>query len=80
MPDVLREITILSSADERVYQSFFLHSWLHCYVMFFRGEDILTILTEVNFEVSRKDDKKKMGKQMPQPTFTLRKKLFFPLN
>ncbi|KAM5266062.1 caspase-8 isoform 1-T6 [Hipposideros larvatus] len=45
-----------------------------------RGEDILTILTEVNFEVSNKDDKKNMGKQMPQPTFTLRKKLFFPLN
>lgn len=48
--------------------------------MFFRGEDILTILTKVNFEVSNKDDKKNMGKQMPQPTFTLRKKLFFPLN
>lgn len=45
-----------------------------------RGEDILTILTEVNFEVSNKDDKKNMGKQMPQPSFTLRKKLFFPLN
>lgn len=45
-----------------------------------RGEDILTILTEVNFEVSNKDDKKNMGKQMPQPTFTLRKKLFFPPN
>ncbi|XP_036712912.1 caspase-8 isoform X2 [Balaenoptera musculus] len=45
-----------------------------------RGEDILTILTKVNFEVSNKDDKKNMGKQMPQPTFTLRKKLFFPLN
>ncbi|XP_008685575.1 caspase-8 isoform X2 [Ursus maritimus] len=45
-----------------------------------RGEDILTILTEVNFEVSNKDDRKNMGKQMPQPTFTLRKKLFFPLN
>ncbi|XP_036110139.1 caspase-8 [Molossus molossus] len=44
-----------------------------------RGDDILTILTEVNFEVSNKDDKKNMGKQMPQPTFTLRKKLFFPL-
>ncbi|EFB29509.1 hypothetical protein PANDA_003926, partial [Ailuropoda melanoleuca] len=43
-----------------------------------RGEDILTILTEVNFEVSNKDDRKNMGKQMPQPTFTLRKKLFFP--
>ncbi|EPQ02694.1 Caspase-8 [Myotis brandtii] len=45
-----------------------------------RGDDILTILTEVNFEVSSKDDKKNMGKQMPQPTFTLRKKLYFPLN
>ncbi|KAF6113012.1 caspase 8 [Phyllostomus discolor] len=45
-----------------------------------RGDDILTILTEVNFEVSNKDDKKNMGKQMPQPTFTLTKKLFFPLN
>lgn len=45
-----------------------------------RGEDILTILTEVNFEVSNKDDKKNKGKQMPQPSFTLRKKLFFPLN
>ncbi|XP_023398133.1 caspase-8 isoform X2 [Loxodonta africana] len=45
-----------------------------------RGDDILTILTEVNYEVSSKDDKKNMGKQMPQPTFTLRKKLYFPLN
>nr|XP_058909430.1 caspase-8 isoform X2 [Kogia breviceps]XP_058909431.1 caspase-8 isoform X2 [Kogia breviceps] len=45
-----------------------------------RGEDILAILTKVNFEVSNKDDKKNMGKQMPQPSFTLRKKLFFPLN
>ncbi|XP_047401951.1 caspase-8 isoform X2 [Sciurus carolinensis] len=45
-----------------------------------RGDDILTILTEVNYEVSNKDDRKNMGKQMPQPTFTLRKKLFFPLD
>ncbi|XP_003785176.2 caspase-8 isoform X1 [Otolemur garnettii] len=44
-----------------------------------RGDDILTILTEVNYEVSSKDDRKRLGKQMPQPTFTLRKKLFFPL-
>ncbi|XP_075385123.1 caspase-8 isoform X1 [Tenrec ecaudatus] len=43
-------------------------------------DDILTILTEVNKEVSSKDDKKNMGKQMPQPTFTLRKKLYFPLH
>lgn len=45
-----------------------------------QGDDVLTILTEVNYEVSNKDDKKNMGKQMPQPTFTLRKKLFFPPN
>uniref|UniRef100_A0A8C5KQI9 Caspase-8 n=1 Tax=Jaculus jaculus TaxID=51337 RepID=A0A8C5KQI9_JACJA len=43
-----------------------------------QGDDVLTILTEVNYEVSSKDDIKNMGKQMPQPTFTLRKKLFFP--
>lgn len=53
-----------------------------------RGDDILTILTEVNFEVSSKDaiikeknsKKKNIVKQMPQPTFTLRKKLYFPLD
>ncbi|XP_054978001.1 caspase-8 [Sorex araneus] len=45
-----------------------------------RGDDILTILTKVNYEVSTMDDKKRNGKQMPQPTFTLRKKLKFPLN
>lgn len=56
------------------------HRWSQGSVTFFRGEDILTILTKVNFEVSKKDDKERMAKQMPQPTFTLRKKLFFPLN
>lgn len=51
-----------------------------------RGDDILTILTEVNFEVSSKDavikysKDKNIVKQMPQPTFTLRKKLYFPLD
>ncbi|NWI16077.1 CASP8 protein, partial [Crypturellus soui] len=45
-----------------------------------RGEDILTILTAVNQEVSRKLDKQNAGKQMPQPSFTLRKKLIFPVN
>ncbi|XP_023568078.1 caspase-8 isoform X2 [Octodon degus] len=42
------------------------------------GDDILTILTEVNFNVGRKIDQRNMGKQMPQPIFSLRKKLFFP--
>ncbi|XP_069471565.1 caspase-8 isoform X2 [Ambystoma mexicanum] len=45
-----------------------------------RGDDILTILTRVNQEVSAKYDQKNQGKQMPQPTFTLRKKLIFPVN
>ncbi|CAO2615912.1 Casp8 [Lemmus lemmus] len=44
------------------------------------GDDILSILTGVNYDVSNKDDRRNMGKQMPQPIFTLRKKLFFPLN
>ncbi|XP_005373266.1 PREDICTED: caspase-8 [Chinchilla lanigera] len=43
-----------------------------------QGDDILTILTEVNFNVGRKIDQRNMRKQMPQPTFSLRKKLFFP--
>ncbi|XP_075612442.1 caspase-8 [Balearica regulorum gibbericeps] len=45
-----------------------------------RGEDILTILTAVNQEVSRKSCKQNTEKQMPQPSFTLRKKLIFPVN
>ncbi|XP_038605280.1 caspase-8-like [Tachyglossus aculeatus] len=42
------------------------------------GDDILTILTKVNFEVSQKIDLNNRGKQMPQPMFTLRKKLVLP--
>uniref|UniRef100_A0A8D0FS29 Caspase-8 n=1 Tax=Strix occidentalis caurina TaxID=311401 RepID=A0A8D0FS29_STROC len=45
-----------------------------------RGEDILTILTAVNQEVSRKSCKPNAEKQMPQPSFTLRKKLIFCLS
>ncbi|NXD80104.1 CASP8 protein, partial [Halcyon senegalensis] len=45
-----------------------------------RGVDILTILTAVNQEVSRKTCKPNAEKQMPQPSFTLRKKLIFPVN
>uniref|UniRef100_A0A8C8SY52 Caspase-8 n=1 Tax=Pelusios castaneus TaxID=367368 RepID=A0A8C8SY52_9SAUR len=45
-----------------------------------RGEDILSILTAVNLEVSKKNDRLNQGKQMPQPSFTLRKKLIFPIN
>ncbi|NXP91007.1 CASP8 protein, partial [Passerina amoena] len=45
-----------------------------------RGEDILTILTAVNQEVSRKTCERGTKKQMPQPSFTLRKRLIFPVN
>ncbi|NXX41520.1 CASP8 protein, partial [Tricholaema leucomelas] len=45
-----------------------------------RGEDILTILTAVNQEVSKKSCSGNADKQMPQPSFTLRKKLIFPVN
>ncbi|KAM4669115.1 caspase-8 isoform 1-T3 [Amazona ochrocephala] len=45
-----------------------------------RGEDILTILTAVNREVSKKTCQPNSRKQMPQPTFTLRKKLIFYVN
>nr|XP_008118735.1 PREDICTED: caspase-10 isoform X1 [Anolis carolinensis] len=44
-----------------------------------RGEDILSILTEVNADVSRRADAQGQKKQMPQPAYTLRKKLIFPI-
>ncbi|KAK9410863.1 caspase-10 [Crotalus adamanteus] len=44
-----------------------------------RGEDILSILTEVNEEVSKRADAQQERKQMPQPAYTLRKKLIFPV-
>ncbi|XP_051839751.1 caspase-10 [Antechinus flavipes] len=45
-----------------------------------REDDILTILTMVNNDVSKQavDERGKM-KQMPQPAFTLRKKVIFPV-
>ncbi|NXW75539.1 CASP8 protein, partial [Hirundo rustica] len=45
-----------------------------------RGEDVLTILTAVNQEVSKKTCERGAKKQMPQPSFTLRKRLIFPAN
>ncbi|XP_072473366.1 caspase-10 isoform X2 [Notamacropus eugenii] len=44
-----------------------------------RQEDILTILTVVNDIVSQQADPKGKIKQMPQPAFTLRKKVIFPM-
>ncbi|MBN3312537.1 CASP8 protein, partial [Atractosteus spatula] len=43
-----------------------------------RGEDLLSILTKVNMDVSKKSDKYGIKKQIPQPAYSLRKKLIFP--
>ncbi|MBN3310596.1 CASP8 protein, partial [Amia calva] len=43
-----------------------------------RGEDLLSILTKVNMDVSKKSDKLGMKKQIPQPAYSLRKKVIFP--
>lgn len=42
------------------------------------SEDLLSILTIVNRDVSEKTDKN-FKTQMPQPSYTLRKKLYFPV-
>ncbi|XP_034498370.1 caspase-10 [Ailuropoda melanoleuca] len=44
-----------------------------------RHEDILSILTAVNNDVSQQADRQGTKKQMPQPAFTLRRKLIFPV-
>ncbi|XP_026647412.2 caspase-10 isoform X1 [Zonotrichia albicollis] len=44
-----------------------------------RGEDILSILTEVNEDVARRDSPSGTKKQMPQPAYTLRRKFIFPI-
>ncbi|NXL02787.1 CASPA protein, partial [Mesembrinibis cayennensis] len=44
-----------------------------------RGEDILSILTEVNEDVGRRVDRWGTKKQMPQPAYTLRRKFIFPI-
>ncbi|XP_048048811.1 caspase-8 [Megalobrama amblycephala] len=43
-----------------------------------RGIDLLSILTKVNSDVSKKTDRSGLKKQMPQPEFTLTKRVVFP--
>ncbi|XP_035531795.1 caspase-8 [Morone saxatilis] len=43
-----------------------------------RGCDLVSILTKVNADVSQKTDVTGIKKQMPQPAFTLTKKVVFP--
>ncbi|CAL8369743.1 unnamed protein product [Arctogadus glacialis] len=44
-----------------------------------RNKDLLSILTEVNNDVSKKSDPNSSMRQMPQPIHTLRKSVFFPV-
>lgn len=44
-----------------------------------RGCDLVSILTKVNADVSLKTDSYGVKKQMPQPAFSLRKKVVFPI-
>ncbi|NXE36362.1 CASPA protein, partial [Ptilorrhoa leucosticta] len=44
-----------------------------------RGEDILSILTQVNEDVASRVSRSGTKKQMPQPAYTLRRKLIFPI-
>ncbi|XP_032386222.1 caspase-8 [Etheostoma spectabile] len=44
-----------------------------------RGFDLVSILTKVNSDVSKKTDITGVRKQMPQPAFSLRKKVVFPI-
>ncbi|KAM9484721.1 caspase-8-like isoform 3-T6 [Salvelinus alpinus] len=43
------------------------------------GYDLLSILTKVNDDVSSKSDNHGTRKQMPQPAYSLRKRLVFPI-
>ncbi|NXO20474.1 CASPA protein, partial [Cisticola juncidis] len=44
-----------------------------------RGEDILSILTQVNEDVAKRVSSSGTKKQMPQPAYTLRRKFIFPI-
>lgn len=44
-----------------------------------REFDLMSILTKVNADVSKKSDRYGQRKQMPQPAFSLRKKVVFPV-
>uniref|UniRef100_A0A087YAP4 Caspase-8 n=1 Tax=Poecilia formosa TaxID=48698 RepID=A0A087YAP4_POEFO len=44
-----------------------------------RRVDLVSILTKVNFDVSSMTDYSRLKKQMPQPAFSLRKRVVFPV-
>ncbi|KAM6955181.1 caspase-8 [Lycodopsis pacificus] len=68
------------SYRERKNGSWFIQSLCENLVqMVPRGIDLVSILTKVNADVSKKTDHTGVKKQMPQPAFSLRKKVVFPI-
>lgn len=68
------------SYRERKNGSWFIQSLCQNLVhMVPRRIDLVSILTKVNADVSKKTDPTGVKKQMPQPAFSLRKKVVFPI-
>ncbi|XP_078118067.1 caspase-8 isoform X3 [Sander vitreus] len=68
------------SFRERKHGTWFIQSLCQNLVqMVPRGSDLVSILTKVNADVSQKTDSTGVKKQMPQPAFSLRKKVVFPI-
>ncbi|KAJ8377705.1 hypothetical protein AAFF_G00254390 [Aldrovandia affinis] len=69
-----------ASFRDRKEGTWFIQSLCENLVLLVPGEhDLLSILTKVNDDVSRKTDKWGTKKQMPQPAFSLRKGVVFPV-
>ncbi|KAG7227615.1 hypothetical protein INR49_005430 [Caranx melampygus] len=69
-----------ASFRERSNGSWFIQSLCQNLVqMVPRGTDLVSILTKVNADVSKRTDSTGTKKQMPQPAFSLRKKVVFPV-
>ncbi|XP_070831929.1 caspase-8 [Chaetodon trifascialis] len=68
------------SFRERKNGTWFIQSLCHNLVqMVPSGCDLVSILTKVNADVSQRTDSSGAKKQMPQPAFSLRKKVVFPI-
>ncbi|XP_029981476.1 caspase-8 [Sphaeramia orbicularis] len=68
------------SYRERTHGTWFIQTLCQNLVqMVPRGYDLVSILTKVNADVSQRTDSKGEKKQMPQPAFSLRKKVIFPI-
>uniref|UniRef100_A0A3B4WGS8 Caspase-8 n=1 Tax=Seriola lalandi dorsalis TaxID=1841481 RepID=A0A3B4WGS8_SERLL len=73
-------VPFFASFRERKNGTWFIQSLCQNLVqMVPRGIDLVSILTKVNADVSERSDFAGKKKQMPQPAFSLRKKVVFPI-